>query len=358
VSLQADGVFLNAGAFVLASIFLMLLPPDRPHPRLFVLRAAIASALLSALFVWVSWLTPAALPSNLLVLMPARLLNFNAMTFVALVLGLSGAYRRTLWSPALSALFMTVLLLGGRSMIWDWLGGESLPWWLDSIETWRAFKVCSALLIGLGVFERFLKEPLQEVMRPWMTMRLPERLTGLARAMIVTPAVLLVAYTWHPGAITPPVMIDRTNDPLFAAVAEGQGLLLSGGNLSKVQLRTRRPVLLDGGGLDGLPYALEAGPSLERILSDVYAIDFFNPPEEARHTGVIPQDYTKTLWQNYSPERWRDIGRRYGITEILTSRDWNLDLPLAAENDDFRLYDIPPRADMSYIHPIGVRHRQ
>jgi hypothetical protein len=108
-----------------------------------------------------------------------------------------------------------------------------------------------------------------------------------------------------------------------------------------VQLRTRRPVLVDGGGLDGLPYSLEMGPALERILHDVYAIDFFNPPAEARHTGVIPAGHTRTVWEGYSRDRWGEIGRQYRVTGVLTNGDWRLDLPLLADNGDFRLYSIP-----------------
>ena len=41
---------------------------------------------------------------------------------------------------------------------------------------------------------------------------------------------------------------DRTNDVFFGQVAAGHGLLLTAGDLHLIQLTTRRPVLLDGGG--------------------------------------------------------------------------------------------------------------
>ena len=63
------------------------------------------------------------------------------------------------------------------------------------------------------------------------------------------------------------------------------GLLLTGGSLHLIQFRTRRPVLLDGGGLDALPYAPESGPEMQRVLLDVYGIDLLNPPPEAQYAG-------------------------------------------------------------------------
>ncbi len=52
--------------------------------------------------------------------MPGRYLNFGAMTFVALLIGLLGS-RRELWSR-LVLLFLTCgLLAGDHSMLWEFL---------------------------------------------------------------------------------------------------------------------------------------------------------------------------------------------------------------------------------------------
>jgi hypothetical protein len=134
---------------------------------------------------------------------------------------------------------------------------------------------------------------------------------------------------------------DRTNSPAFAQVAEGSGLLLTGGDLHLVQLRTRRPVLLDGGGLDGLPYALEAGALFERILRDAYDIDLLNPPEEARGKGAIPNGVNQAAWEHFSLERWRRIRQTYRVTQVMTDPRWTLALPVAARDPAFTLYDIP-----------------
>lgn len=135
---------------------------------------------------------------------------------------------------------------------------------------------------------------------------------------------------------------DYTNDPLLAAVAtERKGMLLTAGSLRLIQLQTRRPVLLDGGGLDALVYAPEGAPHLYRVLQDVYGIDLLNPPDEALHTAKVPNEANLAVWSKYSRSRWMEIGRTYGVTQVLTPVDWSLDLPLAVKNDNLRLYLIP-----------------
>ena len=133
---------------------------------------------------------------------------------------------------------------------------------------------------------------------------------------------------------------DRVRDHVYAAAAEGSGLLATGGDLHLIQLRTRRPVLIDGGGLDGLAYAADTGPAMARLLLDVYGVDFFNPPE-GRGRGTIPRETSRAVWESYSQERWGEIKRRYGVTEVVALIDWRLDLPLVAESWDLRLYRIP-----------------
>jgi len=145
----------------------------------------------------------------------------------------------------------------------------------------------------------------------------------------------------HAAEIRATTFLDRTNDALFASVARGRGLLLTAGDLHLIQLRTRRPVLLDGGGLDGVAYALEAAGAMDRIMRDVYGIDVFNPPEEARGGGRIPSGANRAAWEQYSEEKWRSIGRTHGVTQVLAFADWTLKLQPVAHNRRFTLYAIP-----------------
>jgi hypothetical protein len=118
-------------------------------------------------------------------------------------------------------------------------------------------------------------------------------------------------------------------------------MLLTGGDMQLIQLRTRRPVLIDGGGLDGLVYAPESTIAVDGVLRDVYGIDVRHPPEEARHGGRVPVNANRAVWEAYSYGRWQEIARAYGITQVMTHAQWQLDLPVVARSPGFALYAIP-----------------
>jgi hypothetical protein len=159
---------------------------------------------------------------------------------------------------------------------------------------------------------------------------------ALIFAALAAPVAGVLTYS-RPASL---IFRDRTNDVFLSQVAAGHGLLLTAGDLHLIQLRTRRPVLLDGGGLDGLLYSLEAGPEMERILREVYGIDLMNPPEEARGAGRIPPMANRRVWESYSTEKWRVISRDIHVTQVLTYPDWTLNLPVAAHSRRLLLYDI------------------
>jgi hypothetical protein len=185
----------------------------------------------------------------------------------------------------------------------------------------------------------------------------PARLaTALVRGglVMILLGVTVLLWIWPPRNADA-VFLDRTTNRAFAQMAEGRGLLVTGGEIQLVQLRTRRPVLIDSGALDGLPYALEGGPALERILRDVYAIDLFNPPDEARGRGAIPNEYNKAVWERFSREHWQRIRCLYDVTQVMTPPGWTLALPVAALDGGFIVYDIPD--ERCSEHPAGTAHR-
>ncbi len=136
---------------------------------------------------------------------------------------------------------------------------------------------------------------------------------------------------------------DRTNDVFFADIAAGRGVLLVAGDLHLIQLRTRRPILLDTGALDTVMYSLETGAAMQRMLRDIYGLDLFNPPPDAVGAGRIPALSHAETWKGYSPEKWRAIRRDFGVTQVLAYADWALQLPVASQSRRLLLYDIPER---------------
>jgi hypothetical protein len=268
--------------------------------------------------------------------MPARLANFNAMTFVALLLGIIGAYRRRPWSPVLALLLTVSLLLSDRSLLWGWLHqGTRAPSWTAWFEFWNVLEVVSLALVALTLTAWTTPSMTAE---PRRTLRIVAFSARIGLALVFT--VLAVA-GWRTVARRAPLFDNYETSPVFHEASRESGLLITGGNLNLIQLRTRRPVLLSGGGLDGLPYAIESAPEMERILRDVYDIDFFNPPEEARHRGIIPNRYNQAAWERFTPEKWHAIRYVYQARHVLTYATWSLKLPVVAQDRELRLYEIP-----------------
>jgi hypothetical protein len=330
VDIGSNGVWLNFGALAMAALWLRAFKDDLPRPSLFLLRFVAVSAVLSLAMMCVSWIPPERLPATLLVLMPGRLMNFDALVYAAMLIGLLGAYRRW-WSQTLLVLLLVGLFTGGHSMLWEWLRDKRNVDIFSPVEPlWFLAGVPVALAIGAVVDRkrgRASFSPKKQA-RPLLVGTL---------GMLFAATVLTLTFS-RPRAL---LFHDRTNDVFFGQVAADRGMLLTAGDLHLIQLKTRRPVLLDGGGLDGVMYSLEAGPEMKRILRDVYGVDLLNPPEEARGAGRIPPIATQKVWEHYSTEKWRELGRSFGVTQVLTYPDWTLNLPLAAQSRRYLLYRIP-----------------
>jgi hypothetical protein len=264
--------------------------------------------------------------------MPTRVVNVNAMLFGAMVLGLAGAYRNRLWSGALLVGAVAALLLNHQALLSPRFHQATLVASEPGAFTLKVLLAAAALLIAGAAWTKWRS-----------TSRAGARAIGVAAdtAMVAIAAFALVPDIVNvPGRLGAGTLRDRTNDGLFAAAERSSGLLLTAGDLHLVQLRTRRPVLIDGGGLDGLPYAIAGAPMVERILRDVYGLDFFHPPEEARGSGMIPSGFTRRVWETRPAARWSDIRRTYNVTQVLTYNNWTLQLPIVAQNASYLLYEI------------------
>ena len=281
----------------------------------------------SVVFVFVSWVPPDRLPDWLLTLMPTRLLNVATMTFTAMVLGLAGSIRQR-WGPWLTLALAALLVVGRRSLLWEWLrhhGWPGAPFRLDPAG------VLAVAAFGLIVYA-FLRRR-EGTRRPLIPNAI---LAGLALALVAVAARPVLA-----ARSADSVYRDRTNDLFFQTVARGRGVLLTGGDLYLIQLRTRRAILLNGGALDSLPYAPESAPIMDRVLRNVYRIDLFNPPPGTPKMAVVPNEYNRQLWQGYDADRWQQIKHEYNVSQVMVPADWQLTLPIAAQSRHYLLYEIP-----------------
>jgi hypothetical protein len=327
------GVVLNRFVLAVGLVWLIGFARDLAVPAVFVVRVAVVAAAVSLAFVFVSWMPPGSLPMTLSILMPARLLNFDVMIAVPLLLGLMAVYRQKL-----SVQFLTLMLLGGLllskgSMFWTWAAERQWYVWSTPFDPMLVLEATGLALVCVA---------LAHMNRSGRTSSNARSIASIAvRAATVCVMVAAFAVTWR---VTAPAsgLRDRTNDPFFREVAgDHRGLIVTAGTFQLVQLYTRRPVLIDSGALDTMVYAPESGPAVARILRDVYGIDFFNPPPEVRSASAVPHAISRAHWAQMSQEQWQQIRKTYNVTQIVARRDYDLNLPIAAENETLRLYRIP-----------------
>ena len=119
VPLTHPAVYLNLAAVPLALTWLVFLTAKLPPASVFLLRFVAVSGGLAIAFVFLTWAPPEWIPDVVQILMPLRLLNIVSMMFAAVVLGLTGAYQRTMPGQlGMLALALTLLLLP-ESQFWS-----------------------------------------------------------------------------------------------------------------------------------------------------------------------------------------------------------------------------------------------
>jgi hypothetical protein len=342
VDLWGTGVRLNVASLVVASVWLLMVrlkpdtTPDLSASAQLLLRIAAASSLLALMMIPISWIPPEKLPSALLVLMPGRYLNFAALTFVAMLIGLL-ASRPELWSRLVLLFLSCGLLAGSRSMLWEFLEHHHNIQLQLEVRPMQIVWLSAAALLAGAFWTRWKHDQ----PRPPKGGHYRDR---ILRPVTIILLALVVLMTMHQRAERSGAHFnDRTNDVFFADVAARPGVLLLAGDLYLIQLRTRRPVLLDAGALDTVMYSLETGAAMQRMLREIYGLDLSNPPPDAVGAGRIPALSHRDTWVGYPPEKWRAIRRDFGVTQVLAYADWPLQLPVAAQSRRLLLYDIPDR---------------
>ncbi len=319
------------------------------------------------------------LPTPLLIAMPARLANLVALLAVPLALAVVWRFRA---DPLPRALLLAASALLALEL------AEPVRWGDVELDTVGVPLLCATPLVALA---RNARRGAAIVLLPagllaWLVVRAlwrgpshPEWLIGPATLSLAAAALgfvglwlalersgaaqplrrttraldaalgagLAAIAVWVAGTSLADAdarwqqLHDRTNHTVLAQAARGTGLLLVGPGLETVQLRTRRPLLLDPSALDMLPYVLRAGPEVETILREAYGVEFFRPPAEALAAGVLPEHPIRGIFERREASAWRALRVRFGVSEVLVRAEWRLRLPLVARGDGYALYALP-----------------
>jgi hypothetical protein len=332
------GIWITAGVGVSSALWLIVRRRVLPDGATLLLRAAAIAAVAGLVLAWLAQM-PADRPYWFMAAMPGRFVNLAIALAPALLFGAVASLRASSTRDLLLAAIAIALLLAPTGSLWvaiatPPLAAVRVPWTM-------ALGAACVMLAGIGARHRAYgarigsAEP--EPSRAGSGRVLARHLSTMAFAI----AAAALAVEGIRASERHTRFRDWTNDRVFFLASRGEGPLLTGGDLFMVQLRTRRPVLLDGGTLDTLPYAIESGPAVDRILRDVYGIDLADPPGDAWGGGRVPNRTSERIWSGFPIEKWRAIRQTYGVTQVMTYGGWQLQLPRAASNGSLTLYTIP-----------------
>jgi len=280
------------------------------------LRIFAAAALLGVSLGALLYLVPPRdIPNTLLIAMPTRMLNFPVLVYVPLVLGVLWRHRGDPIARGTLAVFAVAAVLWPHA---NWLQTVCVP--------------------GAGVVAIAL------VWRGEHARKLPNADALLAAVTVLAIGVGVVqmaANAIEKFPVRAAKIRDRSTDPALAAASHTEGLLAVAPSVSTAQAITRRPLVIDPMALDMLPYALAGAPQVERILADLYGIEYFNPPGSALRQGVVPYGMAKKIWESRAQVGWVATASRVGFTHVLVPMNWHIDLPLVAKSDVYALYRVP-----------------
>ena len=327
------GLILNVLAVVVSAAYLRLWPANLTPSARLVLTFAAVLGLMSVLIAIVSHVPSAQVPAALLIAMPSRMLNVNTILFCPIVIGLLASERSAKALGLIAFLCFAAVVVEFRST------GQVH---VTDVRTGRleSFAVVVLVAFALMLFKArgwFASADADRSPRRGAT-RLAGILLGLAcgHALLIL-TVQAVAYE----SLAADSMRDYSNDAVYAQISARPGLLLASPRNRLLQLRTRRPVLLDASGINGLPYALESAPLIERVLRDAYGMEFFDPPADVNGLGMVPYVSGQAIWEKFPLQRWQAIRREYGVTDVATPIDWSLQLPTVVAGSRVRLFTIP-----------------
>ena len=310
--------------------------PDHTRSIAVSLLIAVAIAVAADLLIRV---VPESVGGMLARPMPRRLLSLPVLGAMAWIIGVCTSTAMPAAVRVLTGwIFAGLTVVSLRSVMELPMPRDVVRAWIEPLGwDWAMVAVTMMGLVGVAVVIAvwFGRSPSER----WQ--RLSARV--LAGALVGASMVLVVDATLD-GPTELDKIRDHRTDPLLREIARRPGLLLTAGNLHLIQAATRRPILLDGGALDALIYVPQAATVSESILRGVYDITLTGPAMvDGESHGALPEWLGNETWPTRTVADWQAIREAFGVTDVLTARDWSLTLPLITRDDRLALWHIPSR---------------
>lgn len=335
VDWKSPGFWLNQAATVISLLWLRLFSGDLNKSSIFILRAFVASGVLSLLSAALTWVPPAMVPKALLLAMPGRFLNFNILGLPALLIGLLGRYSTVAACGCLATLVVPMFLV----MYGRFAQGRIAALIMIAVTAMALFFMKLLQNVNSGLTSQLNPQSRNEAARIWGV--LLGVMLGLVLQFVIGGGYRNSSFS-NLCTCLPDISGDRfrKEDGDFWAILAGRKGTLLVSDIYLVQSRTGRPILLSPV-IDQLHYAPGSGAEMNRVMREVYGVDLFAPPWNTPVGGHLPSRLYRCLWQRRSPGEWMKIRNRFGVTDVVTRRGWVLQLPEIAHNDGFTAYSIP-----------------
>ncbi|MCP4351356.1 MAG: hypothetical protein GY795_38310 [Desulfobacterales bacterium] len=331
-----DGVVFCIYSIILSFTSLMYFK-NKNAPS-FLFRLIIISGISSLLLCGLTHISPEKLPQFLVILMPARFINFNNIILPACFIGILTSSSHKQYNYYIFALFVLVGIIMNRN------------WIIIHHQNFINFS-----LVLLWIIYNLIKKDLPENLKAGyyiskIKLLFKADIFYYGKIFFGVAIICLIILLPKQGFFSDNIFkakafADRTNDKVYAVAYERKGILAITSDFFLTSVRTRRPVLIDAQeNFDGFNTALESGDILNNMLKKVYGFDLLIPLPEylpRPRSGGIPSILHKTLWEKRTIEEWQEIRKEFGVTDILTKTDWNLLLPIVAEENEKILYEIP-----------------
>ncbi len=316
VDITTPGFTIQILTMLIGFLAISLFKNTLSRTSFFLLLCIIVSGLLSTPLAFLSWIPPQYLPDFLLAPMPARYLNFNIFLLPSVLIGLMAREKHNIR--------MQILIL------FTFLSVGKLARNFNLHPEWTAYELIALGVVWL-VLKWFYGAP-REVSRSKAYI-----FRRISFGVLVFVAVKLSVMLPDIAATYRPEFSDKKDTAFWSRISQDKGMLLTSYDLNLVQLKSRRPVLLDIASVDGLPYAPQSGPFMNEILRDLYQADLLKTPKDDEEP-FIDEQALQISWESRTATEWHALAKKYSFTQILTNAEWHLQLPIEVQNDDYILY--------------------
>jgi len=319
------GVILCLWSMAVAAMGIRMFAQDKS--RRFLFWAVFVAGVLSLLSAALTHLPPIGPIRMLLLGMPGRLINFNIFVCTALFFGIltSEPLQKHKTNFLVYLLFLFTTFIPRPMIKMACLFLLSIVWFSLSLVKGEMASFRGKILAWLGAHDLLWKQT---------------KTVLYATVLCAAITLLLVLQPTRRITISPPLQ-DRTNNATWGAISKRAKLLLVSTDFWLVPVLTRIPILIDPAALDAIPMVPESN-RWNDVLKKVYGVDLTVPPPiPFRNQGVVASERYKGLWEKRSVAEWQSLKKEYGVSHVLTKRDWRLSLPLAFEAKHISLYSIP-----------------